>query len=149
LRWLPIGGQHRRGQPQQGRLDGVPLGDRHFILPFMFVLDTRCCWTARSHVLQVLAMSVVGVLCISVANVDTLRQTCDVAALLLFGAGVLMIDTTIVTDAIGLTVTAFVVFLNIVGPRAIAWSQIHDFSEEQKCSQLFQRFFFRAFARES
>jgi TRAP-type uncharacterized transport system fused permease subunit len=32
---------------------------------------------------------------------------------LLFGAGVLMIDTTIVTDAIGLTVTAFVVFLNI------------------------------------
>lgn len=86
-----------------------------FILPFMFVLDTALLLDGPVlHVLQVLAMSVVGVLCISVANVGYFKTNLPMwQRFLLFGAGVLMIDTTIVTDAIGLTVTAFVVFLNI------------------------------------
>jgi TRAP-type uncharacterized transport system fused permease subunit len=86
-----------------------------FILPFMFVLDTALLLDGPVlHVLQVLAMSVVGVLCISVANVGYFKTNLPMwQRFLLFGAGVLMIDSTIVTDAIGLTVTAFVVFLNI------------------------------------
>lgn len=85
-----------------------------FILPYMFVLNTSLLLEGPLlKTLQVFVMAIAGVFCVAIANVGYLKVNLPLwQRLVIFAAGIMMIDPRTLTDVVGLTLAAIVCLIN-------------------------------------